>query len=214
MSQSPHQVVASDVAADYTNAWDQITRWTEEGRGWSGHERNSFFLNTKDGRFADASSVFGWDCADDGRGIATTDWDHDGDLDVWTTARSAPRVRLLRNDYVTDANRKASHFLSVKLAGVTDNRDAVGARIVVELQKHGKATRLTKTIRAGEGFLSQHSKRIHFGLGDHDAKVDVTIRWPSGETQTYQDLLPDNHYDFVQGQAQATAWIRPSPATA
>ena len=66
-----------------------------EGRSFSGRERNRLFLGTPTGNFADASAVTGIDFPDDGRGVATLDWDHDGDLDVWITNRNAPRLRLL-----------------------------------------------------------------------------------------------------------------------
>ena len=45
------------------------------GASWSGRERNCCFVNTTDGRFADASAVSGLDFADDGRSLVVTDWD-------------------------------------------------------------------------------------------------------------------------------------------
>ena len=40
-----------------------------EGSGWSGKERNCCFLNTRNGRFANASIVSGLDYQDDGRAV-------------------------------------------------------------------------------------------------------------------------------------------------
>ena len=136
-----------------------------QGRSFSGRERNCCFLNTlanpaARGRFANISATSGLDFADDGRAVAVVDWDHDGDLDLWISNRNAPRLRLLRNDA-----QSGNHFLAVRLVGngETTSRDAIGARL--ELTLDGADTRLIKTLRAGEGFLAQSSKWIHFGLG-------------------------------------------------
>ncbi|MCA9168109.1 MAG: VCBS repeat-containing protein, partial [Planctomycetales bacterium] len=71
------------------------------GRSFSGHERNVCFLNTGTPRFADVSAISNLDLADDGRGLAITDWDQDGDLDVWAANRNGPQVRFLRNEVPT-----------------------------------------------------------------------------------------------------------------
>ena len=60
----------------------------DSGKAFSGNERNCVFLNTRDGRFADISAGSGLDFPDDGRAIAVTDWDQDGDLDLWISNRN------------------------------------------------------------------------------------------------------------------------------
>src|SRR5262245_66393159 len=98
-----------------------------EGRSWSGRERNCFFLNTGGTRFANVSAVSGFDFPDDARAAALSDWDGDGDLDVWVSNRNAPRLRLLRN------GATGSHYIALRLVGdgATTHRDAIGARVEV-----------------------------------------------------------------------------------
>ncbi len=139
------------------------------GRSFSGRERNCAYLNlgnSKEGgpRYANISALSGFDFADDARALAIADWDHDGDLDVWVSNRNTPQLRFLRND-----NTSGRHFLSLKLvgSGTTTNRDAIGARVEVVIAKPKSDIRhpkLIKTLRAGEGFLAQSSKWLHFGL--------------------------------------------------
>ena len=69
----------------YLKAWRALGNILSDGGSWSGHERNCCFLNTRGERFADVSSAVGFDHDSDGRGVALVDWDHDGDLDVWTS---------------------------------------------------------------------------------------------------------------------------------
>ena len=163
-----------------------------QGRAFSGKERNCSFLNLQNGTFADVSAVSGFDFPDDGRAVAQVDWDFDGDLDYWIANRNGPQVRYLRNDLATD-----NHFISVLLEGKDCNRDAIGARVEVNLPDP-QQTRLLKTLRAGEGFLSQSSKSLHFGLGDTPEKVEIVVHWPGGEKESFGQVSVDRHYRLTQ----------------
>ncbi len=99
-----------------------------DGRSFSGRERHCCFLNIDGRRFADISTISGLNLADDGRAAAQVDWDQDGDLDLWVSNRNGPQVRFLRNEVPTN-----HHYLSVRLRGVTCNRDAIGARVQLVL---------------------------------------------------------------------------------
>lgn len=169
------------------------------GRSFSGRERNCCFLNLGDGRFADVSAVSGIDFMDDGRALGVVDWDHDGDLDLWTTNRNAPRLRLLRND-----TPGRNHWLSLRLEGNGrgTNRDAIGARIEVVIPE-ANAPRLVKSLRAGEGFLAQSSGWVHFGLSSAQDVDHVSVRWPGGVVEEFRGLEVDHRYRLVQGQRQA-----------
>jgi tetratricopeptide (TPR) repeat protein len=180
------------------------------GRSFSGHERNCCFLNTgasamAGGRFANISAVSGLDFEDDARAIAVTDWDHDGDLDLWVSNRNAPRLRFLRNDTPAQDN----NWLALRLVGngSTCNRDAIGARVEVIVETPPQKERIPysrKTLRAGEGFLSQSSKWIHFGLGNSDIIKRVYVRWPDrqAEAEEFTGLVSGGRYLLRQGSGQ------------
>jgi len=182
------------------------------GRSFSGHERNCCFLNLGEGNFADVSSVSGFDFPDDGRAVAQCDWDFDGDLDFWIANRSGPQVRFLQNDLET-----SHHYLAVRLEGRTCNRDAVGARVEVTIRVPKSASskgtselpKLVKTLRAGEGFLAQSSKWLHFGLGTAAEIEQVVVRWPGGEQEVFDNLEVDRHYHLIEHSGKAHAWTPP-----
>ncbi len=175
------------------------------GRSWSGNERNCCFLNVgnrdhEGTGFANISALSGLDYADDGRSVAVLDWEQDGDLDVWLGNRSAPRLRLMRNE----AGRRSGQYLALRLEGngITTNRDAVGARVEVILRSEA-GHRLIKTVRAGEGFVSQSSKWLHFGLGTGEVAIDkVVVRWPRRGLETVESFVglePNQRYLLPEG---------------
>ena len=148
----------------------------------------------------------GLDLPDDGRGAAIVDWDRDGDLDVWLVNRSGPQLRFMRNEQ----SRSGVHFLALKLEGRHSNRDAIGAR--VELKMEGDATSQIQTVRAGDAYLAQSSKWLHFGTGADDQIEFVKVRWPGQRNeQVYTDLLIDRRYKLTQGETSVDE-STPQPA--
>ncbi len=193
MSQSPSKF--SLPRKDYLKGWALVlTLIREHGLSLSGREANCCFLNTGQTRFANISTVSGLDFIDDARGCATVDWDKDGDLDVWVSNRTAPQARYLRNDVPVKGN-----FLALRLVGTNSNRDAIGARVSLTLAGDSKAH--IKTLRAGEGFLSQSSKWMHFGVGGQRRIEHVHIQWPDGTTDEFADIPSNQFYRVVQGAA-------------
>ena len=64
-----------------------------------------------------------------GRGSAYGDFDNDGDLDLVITESNGP-ARLLRNE-----NGNQNDMLRVKLVGTRSNRDGIGAKLTLEVNK-------------------------------------------------------------------------------
>ena len=215
-SQSPEEAGAS---REYTAGWAGVNRLVREGFSWSGREANCAHVNLGDGTFADISRVAGLDHADDARAFATTDWDGDGDLDLWVVNRSAPQLRFLRNETRQPGEDGGPGFLELRLTGAGagsgigtgaggeagSNLEALGARVEVTTGDR----RLLRVRQAGTGYLSQSSGRLHVGLGDGGAAGDdgprtleaVTVTWPDGSAQTFEDVAADRRYALTQGGA-------------
>ena len=167
----------------YVDAWSAINEFIRSGYTWSGYQRNNFYLNNRNSTFTEAASVLGIGCIEDGRSFALSDFDGDGRLEIVLKNRTAPQVRIFQNRM-----NPLGPSIAFSLRGVKCNRDAIGAVIELETSR-GKQTR---TLRAGSGFLSQHTKAVHFGLGGDAGKLRATIQWPNGAKQIL-DNLPTNH---------------------
>ena len=173
---------------DYEQGWSAINELIRADGTWSGYERNIFYANNGDRTFSDISGVVGLDFLQDGRAFALADFDHDGRLEVFLKNRNGPQLRVLKN-----VMEKLPPSIAFRLRGTKSNRDAIGATVTIETE----AGRQRRSLQAGTGFLSQHSKDLVFGLGATKGPVRASIQWPSGVVQQLKDL-PVNHRVWVE----------------
>ncbi|MEN8693431.1 MAG: ASPIC/UnbV domain-containing protein [Akkermansiaceae bacterium] len=200
MSPSPASLKDETKLNQYGKSWGNLLNAVRQGTSWSGHEQNRCFLNLAGKKFADSSTPSGLNFHDDGRAMAVCDWNRDGKLDLWLRNRSAPRLRLMINQ---GAENRA---LSFRLQGTKSNRDGIGA--IVEMTIDGKPT--IRSLRAGEMFLSQSSKWIHFGLGDQKTPTEVTVYWPGGISEKFRTLETTGRFLLKQGTGIAKKLSTPT----
>jgi tetratricopeptide (TPR) repeat protein len=208
------QVVANSPAEprpnyNYDQGWSAINELIRADGTWSGFERNVFYANNGDGTFSDVSGAVDLDFIEDCRSFALCDFDHDGRLEVVLKTRNSPQLRVLKN-----VIEELNPAIAFRLTGKKSNRDAIGARVVVDTG----AMQITRVVQAGSGFLAQHSKELIFGLGLTKPTVSATIEWPSGDKQTLRDLPINNRVWIAEDEATprlepfqtvATPWVRP-----
>jgi tetratricopeptide (TPR) repeat protein len=172
----------------YENGWNAINQFIREDYSWNAREPNVFYVR-RNGCYYDASGVSGLDCALDSRAFAVTDLDGDGNLDLLLKSRLAPQVKAFRNQ--SAFGRKA---IAVRLTGTKSNRDAIGARV--------DADGVVRFLQAGSGYLSQHTKTLHFGLAGRSEVTSLQVTWPSGARQEFHGLAAGFRYDIVEGSAE------------
>jgi len=143
---------------------------------WNGYEHKCLFANVGNGQFIDVARPTGSDSVKDGRGVAVTDFNRDGRLDLVMNNNNETPVLYLNN------LRKSGNALELKLVGTESNHDAIGA--YVRLTAGGKT--MTRQVEAGSGYASQMMLPVHFGLGSAESVEEIEIRWPSGLVQRIQ----------------------------
>jgi enediyne biosynthesis protein E4 len=124
-----------------------------------------------------------------GRGLATADFDNDGDIDIATNNRG-DYPSLLRND-----GGNTNHWLEVLLIGSKSNRDGVGSSLKLT---SGDFVHVEQA-KGGMSYMSANDPRIHFGLAKR-AKIDsLEITWPSGQVDRLKDLPVDKIIAVKEG---------------
>ena len=190
------KVAAASPGTAYENGWNALSQAVHEKYSEAGRQPNVFYVR-RAGKYYDFSGVSGLDFANDSRAFSVTDFDGDGNLDLLLKSRLGPQVRVFQNDC-----GKTRNSIALRLRGVQSNRDAIGARIEVD----GKV----KFVNAGCGYLSQHTKVVHFGLGDGSTAKRVSVLWPSGLRQEFHELAAGYNYEISEGSTKprATAFTK------
>ena len=123
-----------------------------------------------------------------GRGAAFGDFDNDGDQDiVISVSNGSPK--LFRNDQTT-----GNHWLRIRLQGTKANRDAIGAKVSVEIGD----TTLRQQVMPTRSYLSQSERVLTFGLGKTDSVDEITLTWPGGNEQTVMVDKIDTVIDITE----------------
>ena len=159
--------------------------WPPMGaKSLSGYQKKRLFHNEKGQFFRDEAARHGLDSTRDGRGIAVADFDNDGRMDLYVSnANGEPYL------YHNAAPRSA-HWIQFALEGTPSNRGAIGAQL--RLTAGGRSW--LRFVDGGNGFASQSTSRVHFGLASAAVVDRVEILWPSGRTQTLRNLSADRLY--------------------
>ena len=138
---------------------------------------NAAYRNRGDGTFEAVASGWGLGRETDvAHGMATGDFDRDGDLDVVISRLNGP-VGLFRN--AASAPRVA-----VRLRGPSGNVEGIGATVRVEpLAGEASAGEVVpaqmKEVVAGGQYLSDSAAQVAFAVGAADS-VRIAVRWPGG----------------------------------
>lgn len=146
-------------------------------------QRNATFANIGRGKFVDLSTPSGADDPGISRGVAFTDYDGDGRVDLYVVNQGG-EPRLYRN--VT--GKKNRRWLMVDTVGSLSNRDGCGARLIAKLNKN---TKMVREVYCGSTSLGSGSDPfVHFGFKGKYLRVlpRLSVRWPSGKTQVRKNV--------------------------
>jgi hypothetical protein len=147
----------------------------------------SLYLNNRDGRtFTDISHSLGKDPLEKiaGRGVAFGDLDNDGDIDV-VIANLNDCPQVFRNNLSNQ-----NHWVVFRLVGTESNRDGIGARLTLETSGLRQVWEIKRTV----GIYSASDPRAHFGLGTETQVKKLTVQWPSGKVDEFEDIKADSQY--------------------
>lgn len=150
-------------------------------------EGNLVFRNMGDLHFKNESASWGLGQVGVSFGAAFGDFDGDGDLDlIFINYEGEPTV--CRND------SDSGHRIIVELRGTISNRAGVGATVRIETDAGPQVRQLV----LARGYMSSSEPVMHFGLGDAGLVRRLTVIWPTGVEQAFENLPPDRRYTITE----------------
>jgi enediyne biosynthesis protein E4 len=140
---------------------------------------NYIYKNNGDVTFTDKTNDWGWASPSFSAGIATADFDRDGDLDV--IINNTDMEASLYENKVSDKNT----YLRIGLNGDEKNSNGIGS--LIHLYYNGGEQVYENT--PYRGYMSSIENIIHFGTGTATKIDSVTVDWGNAKTQTLKNIL-------------------------
>ena len=131
------------------------------------------FMNNK-GQSFEQSFTSGISNTDVSRGVCYSDYDKDGDLDVFVVSQTVPSnqggwtSKLFRND-----TPELGNYLQVQLVGSTYNTNAYGSRVEIFAEDNS----FVREHISGSSHCSQNSAIMHFGLDTISIVDSIKVDW-------------------------------------
>jgi hypothetical protein len=172
--------------------WWVENAWEIPGGGYnlSCYERNRCYLNVGGADFHDVSVLTVTDSKGDVRSVIACDLTGDGAQDLLVRQVGGGPLLLFENRF------PRAGYLVVTLRGTKSNTQGIGARLTARV---GEET-LVREVFPANGFLCQGPVDVHLGLGTAKQVARLTVRWPSGLTQTFEDVAGDRHIVLTEGE--------------
>ncbi len=145
---------------------------------------NDFFMQEAPGEFKKVGSGSATSTSRISAGTAWADYDRDGDLDLFLSnwgSNTAPNQFYRNNVY-------GSNWLEIRLKGKSENRFGIGAKVRILITLKGEKKWLSRWLWPQTGYASQNEPLLHFGLATASLVEELIISWPSGKTQTLENI--------------------------
>lgn len=158
---------------------------------------NIMLRNVEGARFEDVTTSRGVGHLQKGHGIAFADVDHDGDQDIYVQLGGNLKGDAFANALFENPGND-NHFVHLKLVAP----QPLGTRIRVDVNTpHG-----TRSFHRAVGCTSSFGYtpyRQEIGLGEATSIEQISVRWPSGEEQTFKSPPLDTMLELTRGKEEA-----------
>ena len=154
-------------------------------------EPNTLYRGAPDGRFEEVLPAGGTSAPliHTSRGLALGDVDDDGGLDLVVGNRDAAPYLLM--------NRVPDRGNWVRFRVRTESgRDAHGATVAATVG----TTRRYRRVAPEGSYVASSDPRVHFGLAEGTGVSDVTVRWVTGESESFGNFEAGRTHDLGQGR--------------
>jgi hypothetical protein len=164
-------------------------------------------LNEGEVRFSNNSEDVNLNALTHSMCMEVFDYDNDGDLDIYVS--NVDENSFFYENRMINSNQPANlNWFKVSLEGTISNRDGLGTTLEIKTNSGSQYRHYT-----GAGLFSQSLQPIHFGLNDTSEILELSIHWPSGLIDTYQNLNSNTTIKAIENQEYQVLNIEPSVKT-
>lgn len=171
--------------------------------------------------FTDVGMAMGVDDMSDAKGFVAADFDHDGDLDIVinnnpgdVTRYTELGIEPITPTYLRNEVGNVRNWIAVELVGGArpgetkgwSNRDAVGAQVTIETSDGLKQLR---HVSIGSNYASQQAARLFFGLGEQESVKTLSVSWPSGRSQEFNNIAVGQIVEISEKSDSVTEFLEP-----
>ena len=198
------------------------------GASASGDGGHKLMKNNGDGTFTDVTAGSGVESAPFGIENDSADFNNDGFIDIFSNGSILLndgdfKFDLYNNNVpepgaIGDSNNDGfldifngnslyqntpndNNWLKVITVGTTSNINGIGARIEIASPSLGIQVR---DVQSGTGFRYMSSLNTYFGLGQDSSITTLTVYWPSGVVDTFNNVNVNQSLEITEGQTLST----------
>lgn len=135
-------------------------------------------------------------------GCAFGDYDNDGDQDLvvarWQS--ESENNTMYRND-----SGNANHWIDINCIGRASNNSAIGARLTLVATIGGQTVRQMREVSSTNGYCSENSLNVEYGLGDATVIDTLRIEWPSGTVDLHHGVGINQFVAAIEGSGSLCA---------
>lgn len=155
---------------------------------------NYIFQNNGDLHFIDRTKEWGVNFPTFSAGMAYTDLDNDGDLDIVINNTNMPATLLENKE---QDQKEKSNYIRIGLQGTTQNIAGFGTKVHVYTPGGHQSIEHSPY----RGYLSTVDQTIHFGLGKTDKIDSIKVVWPDGRQEIKKNLSTNTTLFFNAANA-------------
>jgi enediyne biosynthesis protein E4 len=142
---------------------------------------NYIFEGSKELKYTDRSTDWGFSDSTLSQGAAYADLDNDGSLDIVTNDMNAPAGIYKNNIRQKDTS---AHFLNIQVRYKSPNAFAIGSKIIL----FDKGKIFMQELQSTHGFMSSSELVFHFGVGNKNKIDSLIIIWPDNTFQWMNNI--------------------------
>jgi len=155
------------------------------------------FRNGGNGVFEEKTSQWGTDDRGVHHGMASADFDLDGDMDLV--------VNNMGQEPGLYENRFIAPRIVVVLHGEAPNTQGIGSKVLLT---GGAVMEQSKEVVSGGRFLSGSETKVVFGAGSLTNKMSLTVEWRSGKTSVINQVMGNHLYHVYERRAKKSKKIK------